>query len=128
MVLVRLLAGLLFWSELVSCQGGGWWETVVENAGISTMHAAVTHMGNVVLLDRTNIGDSELPLPPSVCRKNSQDRVSTPPRSLAPNSAALAPTSRGSELQKCDDTLKLAGHSLLIAIFVHSLVLQLGQT
>lgn len=76
MVLVRVVAGLLLWSELVSCQGGGWWETVVENAGISTMHAAVTHMGNVVLLDRTNIGDSELPLPPGVCRKNSQDRVS----------------------------------------------------
>jgi len=78
---MRVFAGLLLWSEMwrfsgVSCQGGGWWETVVENAGISTMHAAVTHMGNVVLLDRTNIGDSQLPLPSGVCRDNPADRVS----------------------------------------------------
>lgn len=71
-------ACLLLWSEAlqspgVNCQG--WWETVVENAGISTMHAAVTHRGNVVLLDRTNIGDSLLPLPPGVCRNNPDDRV-----------------------------------------------------
>jgi hypothetical protein len=70
---------LLVWcgvsSPGVSAQGS--WQTVVQNAGIATMHAAVTHYSNVVLLDRTNIGDSQLPLPPGVCRKNPQDRVSS---------------------------------------------------
>jgi len=62
------------------CRGAnaqGSWETVVANAGIATMHAAVTHYGNVILLDRTNIGDSELPLPTGVCRDNPADRVSS---------------------------------------------------
>lgn len=55
----------------------GYWETVVGNAGISTMHAAVTHYGDVVLLDRTNIGPSQLALGGGKCRDNPADRVST---------------------------------------------------
>lgn len=55
----------------------GFWETVVGNAGISTMHAAVTHYGDVVLLDRTNIGPSQLALDGGRCRDNAADRVST---------------------------------------------------
>lgn len=55
----------------------GYWETVVGNAGISTMHAAVTHYGDVVLLDRTNIGPSQLALGAGKCRDNAADRVST---------------------------------------------------
>lgn len=92
-----LAAALLLWSEVwklngVECQiGGGWWETVVENAGISTMHAAVTHMGNVVLLDRTNIGDSLLPLPNGVCRDNPADRANT--HDCTAHSAVFSPGS-----------------------------------
>lgn len=41
----------------------GTWEVVVENAGIAAMHAGVTHYGTVVLLDRTNIGASQIALP-----------------------------------------------------------------
>lgn len=41
----------------------GTWEIVVENAGIAAMHAAVTRYGTVVLLDRTNIGASQVALP-----------------------------------------------------------------
>lgn len=59
--------------------GQGYYEVVVPNAGISTMHAAVTHYGNVVLLDRTNIGVSQLNLPDGVCRDNPADRVPAPP-------------------------------------------------
>jgi len=63
--------------EVAAAAGnGGSWQVVVQNAGIASMHTAVTHFGNVVLLDRTNIGPSQLPLPPGVCRNNSQDRVS----------------------------------------------------
>ena len=66
----------LWMSSGVSAQGS--WQTVVQNAGISTMHCAVTHYGNVILLDRTNIGNSQLPLPAGhVCRKNPLDRVSS---------------------------------------------------
>ena len=53
----------------------GYWETAVANAGISTMHSAVTHYGIVVLLDRTNIGPSQLALGAGVCRDNPADRV-----------------------------------------------------
>jgi hypothetical protein len=60
--------------RLVYAQGS--WEVVVQNAGISSMHTAVTHFGNVVLLDRTNIGRSQLPLNGGRCRANPADRVS----------------------------------------------------
>ncbi|KAG0571108.1 hypothetical protein M758_6G202800 [Ceratodon purpureus] len=58
-------------------EGQGYWEVVVPNAGIASMHSAVTHLGSVVLLDRTNIGDSQLPLPNGVCRDNPADRANT---------------------------------------------------
>jgi hypothetical protein len=41
----------------------GTWQIVVANAGIAAMHAAVTNYGTVVLLDRTNIGASQIALP-----------------------------------------------------------------
>ncbi len=61
--------------RLVHAQGS--WEVLVQNADISSMHTAVTHFGNVVLLDRTNIGPSQLPLNGGRCRANPADRVST---------------------------------------------------
>ncbi len=71
-VVVSLMVGRF---RLVHAQGS--WEVVVQNAGISSMHTAVTHFGNVVLLDRTNIGPSQLPLNSGRCRANPADRVST---------------------------------------------------
>ncbi|CAK9205877.1 unnamed protein product [Sphagnum troendelagicum] len=63
--------------EVAAAAGsGGSWQVVVQNAGIASMHGAVTHYGKVVVLDRTNIDPSQLPLPPGVCRNNPQDRVS----------------------------------------------------
>ncbi|CAK9271437.1 unnamed protein product [Sphagnum jensenii] len=62
--------------QLVVAAGGGSWEVVVRNAGIASMHTAVTHFGNVVLLDRTNIGPSLLPLPNGICRDNHRDQAS----------------------------------------------------
>lgn len=71
----------MLWSgtnvDVVEAQG--YWEVVVDNAGIASMHTAVTHLGSAVLLDRTNIGDSQLPLPNGVCRDNPDDRVIPPP-------------------------------------------------
>lgn len=53
----------------------GTWEVLLENAGIASMHTAVTRFGTVVLLDRTDIGPSELRLPANHCRHNSSDRA-----------------------------------------------------
>ena len=41
----------------------GSWEIVVPDAGVASMHAGLTRYGNVVLLDRTDIGATTLPLP-----------------------------------------------------------------
>ncbi|KAI3966163.1 hypothetical protein MKW92_035380 [Papaver armeniacum] len=53
----------------------GTWELLVANAGISSMHTAVTRYGTVVLLDRTNIGPSRRMLRKGHCRDNPDDRV-----------------------------------------------------
>lgn len=61
-----VLLGVLFLaaeSGVTLGQDLGTWEIVVENAGIAAMHAAVTRYGTVVLLDRTNIGASQIALP-----------------------------------------------------------------
>jgi hypothetical protein len=57
----------------VAAQGG--WDVIVNNAGIASMHTAVTHYNTAVLLDRTDIGPSQLPLPDGVCRNDPNDEV-----------------------------------------------------
>lgn len=85
----RTMAGVTVWAWLQvvlvvglawtwRAEAQGYWEVVVPNAGIASMHSAVTHLDSVVLLDRTNIGPSQLALPAGVCRDNPADRVSTP--------------------------------------------------
>ncbi|XP_074341523.1 aldehyde oxidase GLOX [Apium graveolens] len=46
----------------------GTWELLLENAGIASMHTAVTRFNTVVLLDRTNIGPSRKMLRKGHCR------------------------------------------------------------
>jgi hypothetical protein len=60
-----VLLGLLLAGEsgVTLGQDLGTWQLVVENAGIAAMHAGVTRFGTVVLLDRTNIGASQIALP-----------------------------------------------------------------
>ncbi|KAF8397392.1 hypothetical protein HHK36_016305 [Tetracentron sinense] len=53
----------------------GTWELLVSNAGIATMHTAVTHHGTVILLDRTNIGPSRKMLRKGHCRYDPNDKV-----------------------------------------------------
>jgi hypothetical protein len=78
--MTRFLVFLVFLvlAMVVAVDAQGYWETVVNNAGIATMHSAVTHYGNVVLLDRTNVGPSQLDLAKGVCRDNPADRVRLP--------------------------------------------------
>ncbi|RWR86159.1 Glyoxal oxidase [Cinnamomum micranthum f. kanehirae] len=59
----------------VSSDLPGTWELLVTNAGISTMHTAVTRYGTVVLLDRTDIGRTRKLLPKGNCRYDPHDRA-----------------------------------------------------
>lgn len=87
-LLVLELVTILMWGVKAD-----WYETVVENAGIASMHTAVTHTGAVILLDRTNIGDSQLPLPNGVCRDNPADRANT--HDCTAHSALYTPNGNG---------------------------------
>lgn len=51
----------------------GTWQLLVPNAGIASMHTAVTRFNTVILLDRTNIGPSKILLPPHKCRSDQND-------------------------------------------------------
>ncbi|KAI4354578.1 hypothetical protein L6164_003428 [Bauhinia variegata] len=69
---------LFFLSLIVQCalaQLPGMWEVLVPNAGIASMHTAVTRFNTVVLLDRTNIGPSRKMLLKGHCRTNQHDAV-----------------------------------------------------
>lgn len=59
----------------VAAQLPGKWELLVPNAGIASMHTAVTRFNTVVLLDRTNIGPSRKMLPKGHCRMDPNDAV-----------------------------------------------------
>ncbi|KAL5973486.1 hypothetical protein ACLOJK_030137 [Asimina triloba] len=53
----------------------GTWELLVPDAGIASMHTAVTRFGTVVLLDRTDIGPTHKRLPKNNCRYDPRDPV-----------------------------------------------------
>ncbi|CAA6656777.1 unnamed protein product [Spirodela intermedia] len=65
------------WSQ----QLPGTWELLVQDAGIASMHSAVTRFGTVVLLDRTDIG-------PRAASSRRPAAGSTPPTASSPNSTA----------------------------------------
>ena len=62
-----------FMSTLVVVRGQGTWQVLNNNVGIAAMHAALTHYDTAILLDRTNIGPSQIALPNGRCRNNPQD-------------------------------------------------------
>ncbi|CAN1135111.1 Aldehyde oxidase GLOX [Linum perenne] len=72
-----LFQWLLFFSSFSSIQAQlpGTWELLVPNAGVASMHTAVTRFNTVVLLDRTNIGPSRKLLPNPRCRVDPHDAV-----------------------------------------------------
>ncbi|CAI8600939.1 unnamed protein product [Vicia faba] len=53
----------------------GTWELLISNAGIASMHTAVTRFNTVLLLDRTNTGPSRKLLPKNHCRFDKTDAV-----------------------------------------------------
>ncbi|KAG0559597.1 hypothetical protein KC19_10G117000 [Ceratodon purpureus] len=55
-------------------QGGqSSWALLHQNVGIASMHTAVTYTGQVLFLDRTDIGPSLINLANGVCRDNQRD-------------------------------------------------------
>jgi hypothetical protein len=60
-------------AQLTCADLPGTWELLVPNAGIASMHTAVTRYNTVVLLDRTNIGPSRRMLPEGHCRNDPND-------------------------------------------------------
>lgn len=73
--LVCVVFLVLHASKLAHADGS--WKLLVHNAGIASMHTAVTHYGTVVFLDRTNIGPSQINLTNGVCRDNPNDLTLT---------------------------------------------------
>ncbi|RWW65274.1 hypothetical protein BHE74_00027426 [Ensete ventricosum] len=92
------LVGLFFtWAcrSLRAQQLPGTWEVVLEDAGIASMHTAVTRFGTVVLLDRTGIGASRLRLPRGRCRIDPGDSFLPPGgKDCSAHSALFDPSSR----------------------------------
>lgn len=41
----------------------GTWQLLLPNAGIAAMHTALTYFGTLVMIDRTDIGASQINLP-----------------------------------------------------------------
>ncbi|KAG0504603.1 hypothetical protein KC19_8G131600 [Ceratodon purpureus] len=60
----------------ISAQGT--WQLLVQKAGIASMHTAITHYDTAILLDRTNIGASQIALPNGQCRQNAEDKKLNP--------------------------------------------------
>ncbi|KAG0608718.1 hypothetical protein M758_8G126700 [Ceratodon purpureus] len=56
----------------------GTWQLLVQKAGIASMHTAITHYDTAILLDRTNIGASQIALPNGQCRHNDKDKKLNP--------------------------------------------------
>ena len=58
-----LFLAALWMTRGVQGQDLGAWQVLLNNAGIASMHTAVTHYNTLVLLDRTDIGPSQIALP-----------------------------------------------------------------
>ncbi|XP_074311490.1 aldehyde oxidase GLOX-like [Silene latifolia] len=87
-----LLNLLLLTLSCVRADLPGTWELLLPDAGIASMHTAVTHYGTVVLLDRTDIGPSRLLLPKNHCRNDQNDNVLK--RDCYAHSALFDPTTK----------------------------------
>ncbi|KAH6796317.1 hypothetical protein C2S51_037303 [Perilla frutescens var. frutescens] len=70
--LLRHLPLLLLLPRLTSC-GGGKWDMLLSDTGISAMHMQLLHTDRVVMFDRTDFGPSNISLPNGKCRRDPND-------------------------------------------------------
>ncbi|KAI4302690.1 hypothetical protein MLD38_038409 [Melastoma candidum] len=76
LIFILLLLLLLLGPRPGSADLPGTWEIIVPNAGIASMHTAVTRFNTVVLLDRTDIGPTRMPFPRHhPCRHDPSDPI-----------------------------------------------------
>lgn len=55
--------------------GGGKWDLLIPNIGISAMHMQLMNNDRVVMYDRTDFGESKIKLPGGKCRNNTGERM-----------------------------------------------------
>ncbi|XP_021759647.1 aldehyde oxidase GLOX-like [Chenopodium quinoa] len=55
--------------------GGGRWQLLQNSIGISAMHMQLLNDDRVIIFDRTDFGESRLPLPNGHCRRDSNDEA-----------------------------------------------------
>lgn len=72
LMVIVIVGGFGF--DVVGAQDGSW-QTLLANAGIATMHTAVTRYDTAVMLDRTNTGASQLLLAGGRCRDQPLERI-----------------------------------------------------
>ncbi|KAH6756791.1 glyoxal oxidase-related protein [Perilla frutescens var. hirtella] len=70
--LLRHLPLLLLLPRRTSC-GGGKWDMLLSDTGISAMHMQLLHTDRVVMFDRTDFGPSNISLPNGKCRRDPND-------------------------------------------------------
>lgn len=75
LAIMTITCAVIVLPNLGAVHAQGTWQTLVKNAGIASMHTAVTHYSTAILLDRTNIGKSQIALPNGKCRDTTYDRI-----------------------------------------------------
>uniref|UniRef100_A0A7N1A4B8 Aldehyde oxidase GLOX n=1 Tax=Kalanchoe fedtschenkoi TaxID=63787 RepID=A0A7N1A4B8_KALFE len=75
LLLFLLLASIAYpdSSQAAAASGGGSWQLLQPNIGITAMHMQLLHNDRVVIYDRTDFGRSNLSLPDGRCRHNPND-------------------------------------------------------
>lgn len=66
-ILVAFLILVLSRQSAVNAQGGSW-QVLHSNVGIASMHTAITRYDTAIMLDRTDVGPSQINLPNGKCR------------------------------------------------------------
>ncbi|KAL3639099.1 hypothetical protein CASFOL_017006 [Castilleja foliolosa] len=68
-----LLLLLLSRPLTVAAPGGGKWDLLLSNIGVSAMHMQLLNNDRVIIFDLTDFGPSNISLPNNRCRNNSRD-------------------------------------------------------
>ncbi|GAA0166504.1 hypothetical protein LIER_21645 [Lithospermum erythrorhizon] len=71
MILALLMLLVAAWGKNMEVEaGGGKWELLIGNIGISAMHMQLLNNDKVIIYDRTSFGLSNITLPDGKCRNN----------------------------------------------------------
>ncbi|KAG6388463.1 hypothetical protein SASPL_149889 [Salvia splendens] len=70
-----ILSFFLLWLPPLAAAGGGKWDLLLPNIGVSAMHMQLLHTDRVVMFDRTDFGPSNISLPNGQCRRDPNDNT-----------------------------------------------------